>query len=42
LRPNGEDIQKDDKEVVLILPEVFIRIFDADSERSLESDIVYS
>jgi hypothetical protein len=42
LRPNREDIQKDDKETVLIPPEVFIRIFNADSEGSLESDIVYS
>jgi hypothetical protein len=40
-RPNGEDIQQDDKEVALIPPEAFIRIFDADSKGSLESDLVY-
>jgi hypothetical protein len=39
-RPNGEDVQKDEKQVALILPEAFICVFDADSEGSLESRVV--
>ena len=42
LWPNSEDIQKEEKEVALILPEAFIQIFDTDLEGSLESNIVYS
>ena len=36
LRPNGQDIQKSTKEVLLIPPEVFIRIFMPNSDDSLE------
>jgi hypothetical protein len=38
--PDGEDVQKNEKEVALIPPEAFVRVFDADSEGSLESRIV--
>jgi hypothetical protein len=38
--PDGEDVQRNEKEVALIPPEAFIRVFDANSEGSLESRIV--
>ncbi len=39
-RPNGQDIQESTKEMSLIPPEVFLRIFGLDSDDSLESQIV--
>ena len=39
-QPNGQDIQESTKEMSLIPPEVFLRIFRPDSDGSLESRIV--
>src|SRR5216683_3166118 len=41
-RPNGEDIQESTKEMSLIPPEAFLRIFGPDSDDSLESWITES
>ena len=39
-RPNGQDVQESTKEMLLIPPEAFLRIFRPDSDGSLESWIV--
>jgi len=41
-QPNGEDIQKGDKEVTLIPLEAFIRIFEAYSPGTIEDKVVQS